>query len=203
MLPTAWEPEVGRRGGVAGAPSPRWPGSDYCGRELWGRRSLAGPSRKKSVSGPGAPRLPAAPRAAVWLGGPWQEGEPGREWTRRSGQRLSRAPKPGARTPPPPPPSPGRERTGGGGAGGAGATQGEGAIAAGRGPRSRGHGREGRASELPTPTAPVLGADPLKQSPRCFFKVPTPMFSPTFLLHWGAEGFPLGDPPPISVFSRA
>lgn len=125
MLPTAWEPEVGRRGGVAGAPSPRWPGSDYCGRELWGRRSLAGPSRKKSVSGPGAPRLPAAPRAAVWLGGPWQEGEPGREWTRRSGQRLSRAPKPGARTPPPPPPSPGRERTGGAGPGAPGPHKGK------------------------------------------------------------------------------
>lgn len=88
----------------------------------------------------------------------------------------------------------GKRAGGGGGAGGAGATQGEGATATRRGPGSRGHGQEGRASEQPTPTIPVLGAGPLKQSPRSFLKVPKLMFSPTFLLHWGAEGFPLGDP---------
>lgn len=98
----------------------------------------------------------------------------------------------------------GKGANGGGGAGGAGATQGEGATAAGRGPGWRGHGREGRASGLPTPTASVLEADPLKQSPRSFFKVPTPMLSPTFLLYWGAEGFPLGAPqPPCSPEPRS
>lgn len=54
--------------------------------------------------------------------------------------------------------------------------------------------------QLPPPH--FLGADALKQSPRNFFKVLTPTFSPTFLLHWDAESFLLGDPP-IPVFSRA
>lgn len=134
MLPTAREPAAGR-GGAAGRPGPGTRGG--LGVITAGGDGGGGDAARPDPAGksPSAARerreLPAAPRA--WPGGPRQEGGQGREWTRRSGQRLSRAPKPGARTPPPPPPPLGRSGRGGG-AGGAGATQGEGATAAGRGP---------------------------------------------------------------------
>lgn len=67
----------------------------------------------------------------------------------------------------------------------------------------RGHGRGGRASELPTPPAEVLRAEPLQPSPRGFSQVPTPMFSPTFLYYPGFQEASLWETPPISVLCRA
>lgn len=157
-----------------------------------GRRSPAGPSRKKSVSGPGASRAAGSPSSLA--GRPAAGGRAGQGVD--APERAAAQPSPEARRPDPAsaPAAAGKERTGGRGRGRRGHTRGR-RHRRREGSGMRGHGRGGRASELPTPPAEVLRAEPLQPSPRGFSQVPTPMFSPTFLYYPGFQEASLWETP--------
>lgn len=191
MLPTAAEPAAGR-GGVAGRPGPRARGGlgVITAGGGWGeRRSPAGP-----VSGPGAPRAAGSPSSGRLAGRPVAGGRAGQGVDAPERPAAQRSPE--ARLPDPAsaPTAAGKERTGGAGPGAPGPHKGKAPPPPG-GVRDREVtvGEVGPANcQLPPPK--FSGLSPSSKVRAASPKVPTPTFSPTFLLHWLAGGFPLGDP---------